>query len=389
MEESIHKGRKDYRYMAVYGNVGVFDEKVESFEDYRDMVDCFMSANSIDQAKRTDLFLAIIGPDAFKLVKNLCGPTKTSTKTYDQLKNLMNNLFNPEPVVIAERHTFWTALQEESESVCDFIVRLQKLARTCGFGGFLQEALRDRLVSGLHPKMKKTQCHLLAMRNLSFQTAREKYVADELAMKANDLYMGAAAKGDPEVNLLRKAGDRGHGSSHHWSSYRGRGPPESQKSCSCCGWQGHTSGDCRMRDAVCYKVNERDICSIGAPPQVVRVVQQGMNRGHCKLPRASRGLRNMSKVKPYNVRVCIDSEPITMELSTGASLSTIGEKVYRDKLSRYKLCKSNVKLRNYTGDRVPVLGSIKVPVRYNGGESQNMKVLLVKADRPLLFGRDR
>ena len=74
--------------MAVYGNVGVFEEKVESFEDYRDRVDCFMSANSIEQAKRTDLFLAII-------VKNLCGPNKPSTKTYDQLKNLMNNHYNP------------------------------------------------------------------------------------------------------------------------------------------------------------------------------------------------------------------------------------------------------------------------------------------------------
>ena len=30
--------------MAVYGNVGVFDEMVESFEDYRDRLDCFMSA---------------------------------------------------------------------------------------------------------------------------------------------------------------------------------------------------------------------------------------------------------------------------------------------------------------------------------------------------------
>ena len=46
--------------------MGVFDEKVDSFEDYRDRVDCFMSANSIDQAKRIDLFLAIIGPEAFK-----------------------------------------------------------------------------------------------------------------------------------------------------------------------------------------------------------------------------------------------------------------------------------------------------------------------------------
>ena len=94
------------------------------------------------------------------------------------------------------------------------------------------------------------------------------------------------------------------------------------------------------------------------------------------------------KVKPYYVRVCIGSEPITMELDTGASLSTIGEKVYRDKLSRYKLCRSNVKLRSYTGDSVPVLGSIKVPVRCNGGESQNIEVLVVKGDRPSLFGRD-
>ena len=54
----------------------------------------------------------------------------------------------------------------------------------------------------------------------------------------------------------------------------------------------------------------------------------------------------------------------------------------------YKLCRSNVKLRSYTGDRVPVLGSIKVPVRSNGGESQNMEVLVVKGDRPSLFGRD-
>ena len=78
-KESIHKGRKDtrkYGSIQVYGNVCVFEEKVESFEDYRDRVDCFMSANSIDQAKRTDLFLAIIGPESFKLVKNLCGQNK-------------------------------------------------------------------------------------------------------------------------------------------------------------------------------------------------------------------------------------------------------------------------------------------------------------------------
>ena len=43
------------------------------------------------------------------------------------------------------------------------------------------------------------------------------------------------------------------------------------------------------------------------------------------------------KVKLYNIRVCISREPITMELDTGVSLSTIGEEVYPNKLSRHKL----------------------------------------------------
>ena len=34
------KAEKTIETMAVYGNVGVFDEKVESFEDYRDRMDC-------------------------------------------------------------------------------------------------------------------------------------------------------------------------------------------------------------------------------------------------------------------------------------------------------------------------------------------------------------
>ena len=103
------------------------------------------------------------------------------------------------------------------------------------------------------PQNEENPMLFVAICDLSFQTVREKCVADEFAMKANDLYMGAAAKGDPEVNLLRKAGNHGRWSSYLGSSYCGRGPPASQKACSCYGWQGHTSGDCRMRDAVCYK----------------------------------------------------------------------------------------------------------------------------------------
>ena len=144
----------------------------------------------------SNLFLATIGPSTYKLLKNLCAPDNPNTKTYAQLKNLLRNHYEPVPIVIAERHKFWSASQGEHESVADFVVRLKDLASGCAFGQFLQEALRDRLVSGLHPKMSRTQRHLLTVRDLNFHDARTRCVGDEMANIANKEHMGDAAVAD-------------------------------------------------------------------------------------------------------------------------------------------------------------------------------------------------
>ena len=67
----------------------------------------------------------------------------------------------------------------------DFIVRLKTLSSTCNFGTFLQEALRDKLVTGLNSKMAKTQTFLLTRANLTFENAKSKCLADEMAEQAN------------------------------------------------------------------------------------------------------------------------------------------------------------------------------------------------------------
>jgi len=47
--------------MAVFGNIGVFDEKVECFDDYMDRCDAFMAANAIDEGKKTNHVTSIGG----------------------------------------------------------------------------------------------------------------------------------------------------------------------------------------------------------------------------------------------------------------------------------------------------------------------------------------
>ena len=115
-----------------------------------------------------------------------------------RLSQLLQEHFELTPIVIAERHKFWTASQEEGKSVSEFVVRLKMLASTCSFGVFLSQALRDRLVSGLHPKMSRTHCHLLSIRELTYSMAHDKFIADEMAGKANIEHMGDSANSDAE-----------------------------------------------------------------------------------------------------------------------------------------------------------------------------------------------
>jgi len=52
--------------VAVFRNIGYFDEKVELFKDYMDRCATFLVANRIDEELQARLFLAVVGADAFK-----------------------------------------------------------------------------------------------------------------------------------------------------------------------------------------------------------------------------------------------------------------------------------------------------------------------------------
>ena len=110
------KSRQRVEMAAHIGNIGAFDEKSEKFSDYADRFEAYVAANDIDDDKKVNVFLAVIGPDAYKLLKNLCDPENPNTKTFTRLSQLLQGHFEPAPIVMAERHKFWTASQEECES---------------------------------------------------------------------------------------------------------------------------------------------------------------------------------------------------------------------------------------------------------------------------------
>ena len=76
-----------------------------------------------------------------------------------------------------------------------------------------------------------------------------------------------------------------------------------------------------------------------------------------------------------------------MEIDTGASRSTISEAMYRLHFSQYPLQDCGVFLKCYNGFRVPTVGSVIVPVTYNGKE-RKLPLVVVYGSRPCLLGCD-
>ena len=70
--------------MATFGKVDKFDASKEEWSQYVECLTHFFLANGIDEAeKKRAVFLSVIGPAAYKLLRNLLAPAKPGEKAYD------------------------------------------------------------------------------------------------------------------------------------------------------------------------------------------------------------------------------------------------------------------------------------------------------------------
>ena len=137
--------------MSLLGRIEPFVQGEDVWTNYWEMVDQYFTANEItDNAKRTATFLTLIGKETYNLLNSLMAPNKPASKKAEELNEILRGHLEPKPIVIAERYKFYTRTQAESESIAVYIMELRKLTIHCEFKGFLDEALRDKFVCGLH-----------------------------------------------------------------------------------------------------------------------------------------------------------------------------------------------------------------------------------------------
>ncbi|XP_063370250.1 uncharacterized protein K02A2.6-like [Cydia amplana] len=131
-----------------------FDNKTEDWDYYIQRFEIELQIHGLDKEtsedKRKQLLLSRIGPTAFKVLVDYYRPVVVTTKSYDDLKKVLNEYYGKKTYVLSERVTFATRHRKAEETITQFILELRSLAGYCEFGTTLDERIRDQLVIGIN-----------------------------------------------------------------------------------------------------------------------------------------------------------------------------------------------------------------------------------------------
>ncbi|XP_046145480.1 uncharacterized protein K02A2.6-like [Osmia bicornis bicornis] len=323
-----------------------------------------------DQRKLTYL-LQYIGMESYAKLVCLMNNTNPYESTYPQVCIKLKAFFDPEPLETAEAFTFQSYKQKEEESIADYAAQLQKLSVNCGFGNFLQNALRNQFVFGLRDS--NVQMRLLETQRLTFEKAVNIAQTMELAglstTRIRDLPTAQIEHIRTSTNRTKHANDTNTQRSNRPNAPRrsvqrkGKGPPQENTrnlpvKCFRCGRE-HLVTACTLdRNITCNGCGKRGhlqkVC-FGAPKQTNTVETiLILHNVHTVLGR-----------EKLTAELQVDGRRITFEVDSGAAVSLISASQAKRLFPKYRLYNTDLKLRSFCKNDIKVKGFIKVNVSYN------------------------
>ena len=371
----------------------LFNPHLETFERYVQRVKIYFAANGVREERKKFVFLNSLGVKHFNLLANLLSPDDPTTKTFDELVEILDKHFRPTTSVVAERYRLNCRRQRENESIADFVADLKRLIVPCKYPADTQDMiLRDRFVFGL--LSESTRKRLLTEKvDTTFSTAVEIASSLETAtVHAKQMGPSESKVGFRDQPIQRLA-------KKPIECYRCGGPHLANvchhitSKCRACAKTGHIAKVCRSKHAMRKDTTKFRDTRPGQPKSEssggTHTVEEGISREDGASSDSSYPmLAVVSRSQPIILSVMVNNRKLDMELDTGASVSVISEDTYnavlRDTVS---LVSTDVSLHSYLGEQLPLLGVINVQVVYNS-QTSTLPLYIVKGCGSSLFGRD-
>lgn len=250
--------------------VGAIEPFLEgsNFESYRERLDQFFVTNGVTGALRVSMLCTIIGPYSYEIIRDWASPTKPYELEYEAIMEKLTEYFVKKTNVTQERIKFQRAVQESSENICEYLIRLKRLASKCDFGEafeaqgdknkVLDLCLKNQFVYGL--SNSALQQEVIIKNPPTIERSFEIAQAYELT-KSNSNHMYAQINYSAKKNFVNnKYNSNSNNYNKKQNMYKTNNKnsedtntkKESAEQCSKCGKNNHKKEECRAKNWKCF-----------------------------------------------------------------------------------------------------------------------------------------
>lgn len=402
----------------IIGKVCEYSSEVESFENYTERLDNFFKINNIKEDDKLAYFVSVMGPMLYTTLKDLLHPKLVNQADYAEAIKVLSSHFKPKVNITYERFLFNKRVQKEGESISDYSMQLKKLAASCKFDKFLDEAMRDRFLCGL--KSAAIQSKLLAEGDsLNFSKALELALVTENADRNvrslhPEKHMGDINFVRPKASFNKNSKNQGDFRPNRPQSFKAAS--SNLQKCYRCGKM-HDPKDCPYSDFTCFSCQRKghlsNVCKNkssnrpmsgkfrpksrpGGPGRVNNCESESDEEeshvGEHELYTIA--YANCSKqVSSFTTTVSVNEVPVDMVIDTGAVVTVMPDEIYFKHFHKpeSKLENCQIKLKTYTGESINVLGEFQANVSTEAGECLQLPVVVIESSgkrQPTLMGRN-